>query len=83
MKVIKYKISTKVNYGTDEDPNIQDFINEKIVPYSLKAEEYAKEESYNGEITIENDGQPEPEPTELEQIRADIDFISVMTGVTL
>lgn len=27
--------------------------------------------------------EPEPEPTELEKIRADIDFLAVMTGVEL
>lgn len=27
--------------------------------------------------------QPEPEPTETEQLRADIDFVAAMTGVTL
>ncbi len=27
--------------------------------------------------------QPEPEPTETEQLRADIDFIAAMTGVSL
>ena len=26
---------------------------------------------------------PEPEPTEMEQLRADVDFIAVMTGVEL
>lgn len=27
--------------------------------------------------------QPEPEPTEMEQLRADIDFVAAMTGVSL
>ena len=27
--------------------------------------------------------QPKPEPTETEQLRADIDFVAAMTGVTL
>lgn len=27
--------------------------------------------------------EPEPEPTEMEQLRADIDFIAAMTGVSL
>ena len=37
--------------------------------------------SYNGEYTIEDDGQPEPEPTEQEQLRADVDFLLAMGGV--
>ena len=27
--------------------------------------------------------EPEPEPTEMEQLRADIDFVAAMTGVSL
>ena len=37
--------------------------------------------AYNGEYTIEDDGQPEPEPTEQEQLRADVDFLLAMGGV--
>ena len=37
--------------------------------------------SYNGEYTIEDDGMPEPEPTEQEQLRADVDFLLAMGGV--
>ena len=44
-------------------------------------EENAKREAYNGEYTIEDDGQPEPEPTEQEQLRADVDFLLAMGGV--
>ena len=29
------------------------------------------------------DTQPEPEPTETEQLRADVDFLAAMAGVTL
>jgi len=31
----------------------------------------------------EPEPQPEPEPTEMEQLRADIDFVAAMTGVSL
>ena len=41
----------------------------------------AKAEAYNGEVTVEDDGQPEPEPTEQEQLRADVDFLLAMGGV--
>ena len=37
--------------------------------------------SYNGEYTIEDDGEPDPEPTEQEQLRADVDFLLAMGGV--
>ncbi len=34
-------------------------------------------------VVPEPEPEPEPEPTEMEQLRADIDFIAAMTGVTL
>lgn len=34
-------------------------------------------------VVPEPEPEPEPEPTETEQLRADIDFLAVMTGVTL
>ena len=44
-------------------------------------EEIAKREAYDGEYTIEDDGQLEPDPTEQEQLRADVDFLLAMGGV--
>ena len=49
--------------------------------WSEANEELAKREAHNGEYTIEDDGQPEPEPTEQEQLRADVDFLLAMGGV--
>ena len=37
--------------------------------------------AYNGEYTIEDDGEPEPPPTEQEQLRADVDFLLAMGGM--
>ena len=34
-------------------------------------------------VVPEPDPEPEPEPTETEQLRADVDFLSAMMGVTL
>lgn len=34
-------------------------------------------------VVPEPEPQPEPEPTEMEQLRADVDFIAAMTGVSL
>lgn len=68
MKRIFYK------YGTDK------FIG-KSIPYSTENEELAKREAYNGEYEIIDDGQPEPPPTEQEQLRADVDFLLAMGGV--
>ena len=54
-------------YFTEENKDVQ-------VAEALKI-------AYNGEYTIEDDGQPEPEPTEQEQLRADVDFLLAMGGV--
>lgn len=83
MKIIRYKIADEINIGTLEKPNIVIDVHEVTAPWSETYAATARKESYNGEITIEDDGQPEPEPTELEKLRADLDFISIMTGVSL
>ena len=81
MKIIKYQIVTEVNIGTEENPDIMQTFNDKRIMWSEGNEEIAKREAYNGEYTIEDDGQPEPEPTEQEQLRADVDFLLAMGGV--
>ena len=81
MKVLKYRLMTEVNHGTDEQPDIQQIFCYKSMTWSESNEEIAKREAYNGEYTIEDDGQPEPEPTEQEQLRADVDFLLAMGGV--
>ena len=65
-KVIKYKfLSCEVNHGTEEEPKIEQIILDKSMTWNEVNEETAKREAYNGEYTIEDDGQPEPvvEPT--------------------
>lgn len=60
-KVIRYKfLSAEINHGTEEEPNIEQIILEKSMPWNKANEEIAKKEAYNGEYTIEDDGQPEP-----------------------
>jgi hypothetical protein len=63
MKIIKYKfLSCEVNHGTEENPNIEQIILDKSMPWNEANEEIAKKEAYNGEYEIYDDGQPEPEP---------------------
>lgn len=81
MKIIKYRLMTEVNHGTEEQPDIQQIFSDVSLGWSEANEELAKREAYNGEYTIEDDGQPEPEPTEQEQLRADVDFLLAMGGV--
>lgn len=78
MKRINYKFCFDVSYGTEKEPNIKkEFLN-KSLPYSDEALETAKQEAYNGEYTIVDDGQPEPvaEPTTDE-------ILNTMLGVTV
>ena len=81
MKVLKYRLMTEVNHDTEEQPDIQQIFSEVTMGWSESNEQIAKSEAYNGEYTIEDDGQPEPEPTEQEQLRADVDFLLAMGGV--
>ena len=81
MKRIKYQLLTEVNIGTEDAPNMKQSFMLKCPPWSEGNEEIAKREAYNGEYTIEDDGQPEPPPTEQEQLRADVDFLLAMGGV--
>ena len=81
MKVLKYRLMTEVNHGTEEHPDIQQIFSDVAMGWNEVNEEIAKREAYNGEYTIEDDGQPESEPTEQEQLRADVDFLLAMGGV--
>lgn len=82
MKVIKYEIMREVNCGTEEKPNIvQTFTPVSIIckaEYLEANEEIAKREAYNGEYTVDDDGQPEPET----EATTD-DVLNALLGVTV
>ena len=64
-KIIKYQLCNRINRGTEEEPLWEDVLYPVEMGWNEVNEEIAKKESYNGEYTIEDDGQPEPEiPTE-------------------
>ena len=81
MKRIKYILCTDVKIGSGDNPKIIKSFAEKNILWDEANEEIAKREAYNGEYTVEDDGQPDPEPTEQEQLRADVDFLLAMGGV--
>lgn len=60
MKVTKYQLYTEVNHGTEDEPNIEQVFSAVTLGWSADNENIAKSESYNGEYTIEDDGEPEP-----------------------
>ena len=86
MKVLKYKfLCAEVNRGTEDNPNIEQIFVEKTMTWCEANEEIAKREAYNGEYTIEDDGQPEPtaEPTQLDRVEAQTTYTAMMTDTLL
>lgn len=71
-KIIKYQYCSKVNRGTEESPMWEEILSDVEMGWNEVNEETAKREAYNGEYTIEDDGQPEPvaEPTADEILNA-------------
>ena len=85
MKVLKYRLMTKVNHGTEEQPDIQQIFSDVTMGWNEVNEETAKREAYNGEYTIEDDGrpEPEPEPTQLDRVEAQATYTAMMTDTLL
>ena len=87
MKVLKYRLMTEVNHGTEEQPDIQQIFSDVSLGWSEANEELAKREAYNGEYTIEDDGKPEPviPPTneELARSLASVQSASAVAFVAL
>lgn len=74
MKRIKYLFNMPSEL---EDGSKQDNLFEKSLPYSEAALQIAEEEAYNGEYTIEDDGESEPDMSTTE------DVINALLGVTV
>ena len=72
MKLIKYFLKTPINTGTVKEP-VLEYVQgpECTMPYSEANMAIAEAEAY-GEITVEDDGQPESvaEPTQEERLAA-------------
>lgn len=62
MKIIKYQLATEINHGTPEEPDIETVLTAVVMSYTEEAYAIAQAEAYQGQITVEDDGQPEPEP---------------------
>lgn len=63
MKIIKYQLCNRVNTGAEEEPNYEDVLYPVEIHCTAKDlpanEAAALKEAYNGEYTVEDDGQPE------------------------
>lgn len=62
MQIITYRLATEINRGTPEEPDIEVSLAAVSMPYTEANYQLALQEAYQGEVTIEDDGQPEPEP---------------------
>ena len=84
-KVIKYNLCERVNYGTKEEPKIEEILYHVTMGWNEVNEEIAKHEAHNGEYTIEDDGQAElaEEPTQLDRIEAQVAYTAMMTDTLL
>lgn len=83
MKVIKYQLCTEVNYGTKDEPKIEQVFSAVTLGWSAANEAIAKAEAYNGEYTIEDDGEPEPAPTQIDRIEAQVAYTALMTDTLI
>ena len=84
MKVIKYKLCTSVNHGTDEVPKLEEILFPVEMEWNEKNEEIAKREAYNGEYTIEDNGVSEfAQPTQLDRIEAQVAYTAMITDTLL
>lgn len=85
MKIIKYKLCTRVNHGTAEAPEWVDILSDVTMGWNEANEAIAQQEAYNGEYTIEDDGQPEPSdvPTQLDRVEAQATYTAMMTDTLL
>lgn len=78
MITLKYQIMREYNYGTEEEPNIVQTINEKEVLCNVDTYEAAyataKAEAYNGEVTVEEVPDPEtPEAPDTDSVWEELD----------
>lgn len=60
MKIIKYQLCTKVNHGTEDEPNIEQVFSAVTLGWNEANEKIAKVEAYNGEYTVEEEPDDRP-----------------------
>ena len=78
MKVLKYRLMTEVNNGTEEHPDIVQTFSDVSMGWNEANEEIAKREAYNGEYTIEEiEESPEEQITTLKAELAATDYKAI------
>ena len=81
MRVIKYVQCYYVDVGTEEQPEKQQVLSAVTMTWSEANEEIAKQEAYNGEYTIEDDGTVEPATPISEDVSWDAMAEAIAEGV--
>ena len=87
MKKITYQYVFDINLGTDENPDIVQrvYIRNLLSPDDLLEANlaFAEKEAYNGEYTVEDVPDEVKEPTQLDQIEAQVTYTALMTDTLL
>ena len=84
MKIIKYQLCTHANHGTEKEPLWEDILSNVTMGWSEANEAIAKEEAYNGEYIIADDGIEETAaPTPLDILEAQVTYTAMMTDTLL
>ena len=84
-KTIKYNLCTRVDRGTEGDPDVAEVLSAVTMGWSEANEAIAKAEAHNGAYTIEDDGLPDPAdvPTRLDAVEAQAAYTAMMTDTLL
>lgn len=84
-KIIKYNHCTRVNHGTEENPDFKEILYPVTMTWNEANESIAKREAHNGEYTIEDDNQPDPAdtPSQLDVIEAQVTYTAMITDTLL
>ena len=83
MKIIKYQLCTEINHGTEDTPDIEQVLADVTLGWTESNEQLARREAYNGEYTIEDDGEPEPSPSQIDRIEAQCTYTAMMTDTLM
>lgn len=83
MKIIKYQLCTEINHGTEDTPDVEQVLADVTLGWTESNEQLARREAYNGEYTIEDDGEPEPSPSQIDRIEAQCTYTAMMTDTLM
>ena len=83
MRIIKYQLCTEINHGTEDTPDVEQVLADVTLGWTESNEQLARREAYNGVYTIEDDGEPEPSPSQIDRIEAQCTYTAMMTDTLM